>query len=69
MNTRVIPARDFVVPTAPTDAPILDDDYLPGTADWVVLESLRSRDHMRAEERDAEDERVIALMLGGDAFD
>ena len=62
------PARDFVVPTAPTDAPILDDDCLPGTADWVVLESLRSS-RGDAEERDAEDERVIALMLGGDAFD
>jgi hypothetical protein len=63
------PARDFAVPTARSDALMLDDDCLPGTEDWAVLESLRSREPMSAEERDAEDERVIALMVGGDAFD
>jgi hypothetical protein len=43
-------------------------DYLPGAEDWVVVESLRSSSD-NANERDPEDERFIALMLGGDAFD
>ena len=70
MSVRIITRpRNFAVPTAPFDALILDDDCLPGTEDWAVLESLRSREPMSAEERDAEDERVIALMVGGDTFD
>jgi hypothetical protein len=61
-------ARHFAVPTAPPDNLVQDRDYLPGAEDWTVVESLRSsRDN--AEERDPEDERFIALMLGGDAFD
>jgi len=45
-----------------------DADYLPGAEDWAVVESLRSSGE-NAQERDPEDERFIALMLGGDAFD
>ena len=61
-------ARHFAVPMAPPDDAVQDRDYLPGAEDWAVVESLRSsRDN--AEERDPEDERFIALMLGGDAFD
>ena len=52
----------------PPDNSMQDADYLPGAEDWAVVESLRSsRDN--AQERDPEDERFIALMLGGDAFD
>jgi hypothetical protein len=67
MNIRAIPTKDFAVRT-PSEPFANDEDYLPGTEDWAVVESLRSpRDGAR--ERDAEDERFIALMLGGDAFD
>jgi len=61
-------ARHFAVPTAPPDDAVLDADYLPGAEDWAVVESLRSSSD-NANERDPEDERFIALMLGGDAFD
>jgi hypothetical protein len=62
----ISPMEDFGIRT--TSEAFVNDDYLPGTEDWAVLESLRSpRDN--AHERDAEDERFIALMLGGDAFD
>jgi hypothetical protein len=61
-------ARHFAVPTAPPDDAVLDADYLPGAEDWAVVESLRSSGD-DARERDPEDERFIALMLGGDAFD
>jgi hypothetical protein len=68
MITRTIPRiRDLAVPMTPPEDFVRDDDYLPGTEDWAVLESLRSRDD--AQERDAEDERFVALMIGGDAFD
>jgi hypothetical protein len=69
MSVRDYPlARHVAVPAAPPEQPLLDADYLPGAEDWVVVESLRSnRDD--AEERDPEDERFIALMMGGDAFD
>ncbi len=68
MITRTIPRiGDSAVPMAPPEDFVCDDDYLPGTEDWAVLESLRSRDD--AQERDAEDERFVALMIGGDAFD
>ena len=61
-------ARHFAVPAAPPENVVQDTDDLPGAEDWAVVESLRSsRD--QAEERDPEDERFIALMLGGDAFD
>jgi len=61
-------ARHFAVPMVPPDNSMQDADYLPGAEDWAVVESLRSsRDN--AQERDPEDERFIALMLGGDAFD
>ncbi|HEY2818507.1 MAG TPA: hypothetical protein VGK44_15410 [Casimicrobiaceae bacterium] len=61
------PIEDFGIRT-PSEPFVNDEDYLPGTEDWAVVESLRSpRDG--AQERDAEDERFIALMLGGDAFD
>ena len=60
--------RHFAVPTAPPDQSVEDADYLPGAEDWVVVESLRSSSD-NANERDPEDERFIALMLGGDAFD
>ena len=67
MISRTIPPiGDFGIRT-PSE-PFVNDDCLPGTEAWAVLESLRSpRDG--ANERDAEDERFIALMLGGDAFD
>jgi hypothetical protein len=77
MITRTVPrVRDLTVPIAPSEDAVSDDaedtvsddDYLPGTEDWAVLESLRSTGD-NAEERDAEDERFIALMVGGDAFD
>ena len=61
-------ARHFAVPTAPPDNSMQDADYLPGAEDWAVVESLRSSSD-NANERDPEDERFIALMLGGDAFD
>jgi hypothetical protein len=60
--------RHFAVPTAPSDQSVEDADYLPGAEDWAVVESLRSSSD-NANERDPEDERFIALMLGGDAFD
>jgi len=68
MNIRAIPrVEDFGIRT-PYESFVIDDDCLPATEDWAVLESLRSpRDS--APDRDAEDERFIALMLGGDAFD
>jgi hypothetical protein len=67
MIIRTTPAKDFAIRT-PSEPFVNDEDYLPGTEDWAVVESLRSpRDG--AQERDAEDERFIALMLGGDAFD
>jgi hypothetical protein len=59
-------ARHFAVPTVPPDTAAQDSDYLPGAEDWAVVESLRST---RDNERDPEDERFIALMLGGDASD
>ena len=52
----------------PSDRSVEDADYLPGAEDWAVVESLRSSSD-NANERDPEDERFIALMLGGDAFD
>lgn len=69
MNTRTIPRiEELAAPLTPPEDFVRDNDYLPGTEDWVVVESLRStRDD--AEERDAEDERYVALMIGGDAFD
>jgi len=60
--------RHFTVPAAPSDRSVEDADYLPGAEDWAVVESLRSSSD-NANERDPEDERFIALMLGGDAFD
>ena len=69
MIIRTIPhVEDLAVPMPPSDDSVRDDDYLPGTEDWAVLESMRL-DHGDAHERDAEDERFVALMLGGDAFD
>ena len=59
--------RDFGIRT-PSELFVNDEDYLPGTEDWAVVESLRSP-REGAEECDAEDERFIALMVGGDAFD
>jgi hypothetical protein len=60
--------RHFAVPTTSSEQSPQDADYLPGAEDWAVVESLRSsRDN--AEERDPEDDRFIALMMGGDAFD
>ena len=62
------PRRELAIPPAPSDGIVHEEDYLPGTEDWAVLESLRSpRDS--GDERDEEEERFIALMLGGDAFD
>jgi hypothetical protein len=60
--------RHFSVPTSLPDNLVPDTDYLPGAEDWAVVESLRSSADS-AQERDPEDERFIALMLGGDAFD
>jgi len=60
--------RLFTVRAAPSDQSAEDADYLPGAEDWAVVESLRSSSD-NANERDPEDERFIALMLGGDAFD
>jgi hypothetical protein len=69
MITRTIPRiQDLAVPMTPPEDLVRDDDYLPGTEDWAVLESLRSSGD-DAQERDAEDERFVALMIGGDAFD
>jgi len=60
------PVSDFGVRPSPNG--FAHDEDWPRAEDWAVLESLRStRDS--AEERDEEDERFIALMLGGDAFD
>jgi len=60
--------KHFAVPAAPSEQPARDADYLPGAEDWAVVESMRSnRDN--GQERDPEDERFIALMLGGDLFD
>jgi len=61
------PIGDLGIRT-PSEPLANDEDYLPGTEDWAVLESLRSQ-RDGAQERDGEDERFIALMLGGDAFD
>jgi hypothetical protein len=69
MITRTIPRiQDLAVPMMPPEDFVRDHDYLPGTEDWAVLESLRSSGD-DAQERDAEDERFVALMIGGDALD
>ena len=59
---------DFDDPATASDVAIEDADFLPNAEDWVVVESLRSA-RENALENDPEDERFIALMLGGDAFD
>lgn len=64
----VAPARNIAVPTAWPEAFAQDGDDPSGADIWTVLEQLRSA-RMSAQERDAEDERFIALMLGGDPFD
>jgi hypothetical protein len=61
------PAGNPAVPTVRSD-PFAQDDDSSRADIWTVLESLRSA-RMSAQERDAEDERFIALMLGGDPFD
>jgi hypothetical protein len=64
----VAPARNLVVPTAWPEAFAEDEEDSSRADIWTVLDSLRSA-RMSAQERDAEDERFIALMLGGDPFD
>jgi len=66
MIRALTPISDLGVRTSPNG--LAHDLYWPRADDWAVLESLRSpRDNV--EERDEEDQRFIALMLGGDAFD
>jgi len=61
-------SEDLDDPATASDVAVEDADYLPTAEDWVVVESLRSA-RENAVESDPEDERFIALMIGGDAFD
>jgi hypothetical protein len=61
-------AQDTRVPAAPPDGFAQDDEYRSGTDPRRVPQSLRFG-RASADERDAEDERIVALMLTGDPFD
>jgi hypothetical protein len=63
-------AQDTRVPAAPPDGFGQDEEYRSSTDLRRVPQSLRfGRASASADERDAEDERIVALMLTGDPFD
>ena len=58
-------AERILIPSTPSDVPMLDAADLPGEEDWAVLESLR---HEREFADDSDVDCSIALLPAGDGF-